>query len=251
MKMLGFILTVGLAAAAAAPALAENPPACRVAEPILETSYQLPLVAKAIDKKQLDIIVVGAGSSTLPGPNGAKRAYPARLQSALAEKLPGVTVKVTTDVKAGTTATDALKSIVSGISSAKPALLVWQAGTVDAMRSVELDAFSATLDKGIDAAHNAKTDVVLLNAQYSPRTESIIALGNYMDNMRWVALQHEIPLFDRFGIMKLWAELGTFDFNTATNKLDMAEQVHDCIGRLLADLILEAAKPVEPSKGVR
>ena len=40
----------------------------------------------------------------------------------------------------------------------------------------------------------------------------MIALGTYADDMRWVALQQEVPLFDRFSIMKLWADLGTFDF---------------------------------------
>ena len=64
--------------------------------------------------------------------------------------------------------------------------------------------------------------------------------------MRWVALQQEVPLFDRFSIMKLWADLGTFDLYSATKKLDIAERVHDCIGRLLADLVIEAAKPDEP-----
>ena len=64
--------------------------------------------------------------------------------------------------------------------------------------------------------------------------------------MRWVALQHEVPLFDRFNVMRLWAELGTFDFTNSANKLDTAEQVHDCIGRLLADLIVEAAKQGGP-----
>ena len=60
-----------------------------------------------------------------------------------------------------------------------------------------------------------------------------------------------VPLFDRFAIMKLWAELGTFDFTTATNKLDMAQHVHDCIGRLLADLVVEAAKPGGPQANGR
>ena len=30
----------------------------------------------------------------------------------------------------------------------------------------------------------------------------MIALGTYAENMRWVALQQEAPLFDRFSIMK-------------------------------------------------
>jgi hypothetical protein len=80
----------------------------------------------------------------------------------------------------------------------------------------------------------------------------MIALSTYSEDMRWVALQQEVPLFDRFSIMRLWSDLGTFDLYSATKKLDIAEQVHDCIGRLLADLVIAAAKPAEqPTNGSR
>jgi hypothetical protein len=114
------------------------------------------------------------------------------------------------------------------------------------MQAIDTDQFKAALDHGIKLAHSAGADIILVNAQYSPRTESMIALGAYAEIMRWVALQQEAPVFDRFAIMKLWSDLGTFDLYSATKKLDMAERVHDCIGRLLADLVIESAKPDEP-----
>jgi hypothetical protein len=234
----------------AVPVLAEPPvgqPAeCRVAQHQIENSFKLPRVAGAIAAKRLDILVVGAGSSALPGPDGAKNSYPARLQAALQELLPGVTVKVTTDVQARRTAAEMVKALPADLAAAKPALVVWQTGTVDAMQAVDPDQFNQALDKGINTARSAGADIVLINSQYSPRTDSMIALGTYADNMRWVAVQHEVPLFDRFSIMKLWADLGTFDFYAATKKFDMAEKVHDCIGRLLADLVIGATKPEEP-----
>jgi len=238
-------LAVALTGACATVAKAEMPAPCRVVEHQLDRETGLPRVAKAIANKKLDILVIGAGSSSLPG-SGADKAYPSRLQAALAEQLPGVAVTVTTDIKPGRTAADAIKPLISDLASIKPVLTIWQAGTVDAMRSVEVDAFSAALDQGIDASHKAGSDVILVNAQYSPRTESIIALGAYSDNMRWAALRHEIPLFDRFALMKSWAELGTFDFTATTKKLEIAEQVHDCIGRLLADVVINGAKISEP-----
>jgi hypothetical protein len=228
------------------PAFAEHPAECRVAENLIADDFSLPQVTRALAAKHLDILVVGAGSSVLPGPNGVKNAYPSRLQLALSEKLPGVTIKVTMDVQAKRTATDMVKSLPAALAKAKPALMVWQTGTVDAMQAVDPDQFSAALDKGINFAHSAGADVVLVNAQYSPRTESMIALGIYEENMRWVAVQQEVPLFDRFSIMKLWSDLGTFDLYSATKKLDIAERVHDCIGRLLADLVTESVKSAEP-----
>lgn len=232
-------------------ARAEHPAECRVAEAQVEINFPLPRVTQALDRRQLDILVIGAGSSTLPGTTGGNNAYPARLQAALSEKFPSVTIKVTTDAKSGRTAPESYKALLAGLKSVKPALTLWQAGTVDAMQMVELDAFNAALGYGVEKAHAAGSDVILINGQYSPRTESMIALGTYAENMRWVALQQEIPLLDRFSIMKLWAELGTFDFSTSTKKLDMAERVHDCIGRLLADLIVEASKPVAAPAGAR
>ena len=227
----------------AGPAAAEHPAECRVAAHLVENAFPLPQVARAIASKKLDILVVGAGSSMLPGPGGIRNAYPARLQAALAEKLAGVAVAVATDVKLRRTAAQMVAALPADLAASKPALLVWQTGTVDAMQGVDQDQFAQALDKGINIARSAGADVVLINAQYSPRTESMIQLGNYIENMRWVAVQQEVPLFDRFGIMNLWADLGTFDFYSATKKLDMAERVHDCIGRLLSDLVVEAAKP--------
>jgi hypothetical protein len=230
----------------AGPAWAEHPAECRLGVQQVERDFPLPQVTRALAAKRLDILVVGAGSSLLPGLNGAKNAYPGRLQHALSAKLPGIAVKVTTDVQARRTAAEMVKTMAPPLAAAKPALMVWQTGTVDAMRSIDTDQFRAALEQGISIARSAGADVVLINAQYSPRTESMIALGTYAEHMRWVALQQEVPLFDRFSIMKLWADLGTFDLYSATKKLDMAEQVHDCIGQLLADLIIESAKPDEP-----
>ncbi|MBV9955469.1 MAG: SGNH/GDSL hydrolase family protein [Pseudolabrys sp.] len=250
MRMLGSALLVLVATAVPVVAVPDHPAECRIAENQLDHGAELPNVIKAIKAKQFNILVIGAGSSTLPGADGATKAYPARLQAVLAERLPGVTVNVSTDVKSGRTAPEALATLKSALAS-KPALVVWQAGTVDAMKSLELDSFNAALDKGVATVQRAGADVILINGQYSPRTESLIALSTYAENMRWVALRRGIPLLDRFNIMKVWAELGTFDFETPTKKLDIAERVHDCIGRLLGDLVVEGSKTVAPPGGGR
>jgi len=224
---------------------ADHQAECQVAAHQVENIFALPHVAKAITAKHLQILVLGAGSSLLPG--GVGEAYPARLQHALTEKIPGVDVKLATDVKPKRTALEMVKSLPAALATEKPQLVIWQTGTADAIQAVDPDQFSQTLDKGINTARSAGADVIFINQQYSPRTESMIALSTYTDTMRWVAVQQEVPLFDRFRVMKLWSDLGTFDLYSATKKLDIAERVHDCIGRLLADLVIEATKPTEPN----
>ena len=234
------------AAVFAAPAAAEHPAECFVTGHRSEVDFPLTATARAIAAGKLSILVLGAGSSSLPGPNGVKNAFPERLREALVAKLPGVEVIMTADVKARRTAADMVKVLPAALAAAQPALLIWQTATVDAMQGVDPERFSHHLDIGINTARSANADVVFINPQYSPRTESMIALGTYVENMRWVALQQEVPVFDRFNLMKAWADLGTFDLYSPTKKLDMAERVHDCIGRLLAGLIVEAAKPGAP-----
>lgn len=235
-----------LACATPVTALAEHPAECNAAGDQSQIDFPLAATARAIAAKRLIVLVMGAGSSSLPGPNGMKNAYPERMRQALTANLPGVEVKVATDIKPRRTAADMVKALPAALAAAKPALMIWQTATVDAMQAIDPERFSHYLDEGINTARSAGADVILVNPQYSPRTESMIALGIYAENMRWVALQHEVPVFDRFNLMKTWADLGTFDLYSATKKLDIAERVHDCIGRLLADLIVEAAKASAP-----
>jgi hypothetical protein len=229
------------------PAWAQNQDVCRTAEAQVGTGFALPHAAQALANKRLNILVVGAGSSALPGPDGVSKAYPGRLQAALAAALPQeVAIKVATDVEPRRTAEQMIRMLTPALANIRPALVIWQTGTVDAVRGVDSDQFSQSLEQGISMTRAAGADLILVNAQYSPRTESMIALGAYADLMRRVASQQEVPLFDRFSVMRTWADLGIFDFNAATKKLDTAEHVHDCIGRLLADLVLESVKLAEP-----
>ncbi len=240
------LLALAVLTGPAGPARADMPAECRVARHLVEDGLRLPGAAAAIAAKHLNVLVLGAGSSVLPGQGGVNLAYPERLRLALVEALPGVAVTLTTDVTPHRTAAQMAAALALDLEKVKPDLLVWQTGTVDAMEGADTDEFSQALEKGIGAAKAAGAETVLVNAQYSPRTESMIALGNYAEIMRWVAVQHEMPLFDRFAIMKLWADFGTFDFFSATKNLDMAGRVHDCIGQLLAALVVDAAKPEAP-----
>jgi len=121
----------------------------------------------------------------------------------------------------------------------KPDLVVWQTGTVDAIRRVELDEFRAALEAGVDTLQTGGADVMLMNMQYSPRTESMIAVAPYVDEMRSVAQQRDLALFDRFAIMRNWSDEGAFDFYAAGRDNGLAQRVHDCLGRAIGTLVIE------------
>jgi hypothetical protein len=236
-------LVAAWACALAGGAFAAEDGACAVAADLVSTDVGLSHVAAAITKaRHLDIAVMGTGSSILPGSSGADVAYPARLQATLSKRLPGVEIKVLSYARTKQTAAEMADGFGKVLTGAKPALVIWQTGTVDAMKGIDPDEFRAALGDGVAALQSNGSDVVLMNMQYSPRTETMIALNTYADNMRWVAQNREVPLFDRFAIMKQWSELGTFDLYGATRNVETAAHVHECIGELLSDLVLEGVK---------
>src|SRR5450759_4154459 len=232
--MLAGVLTV-------APARAEDAAqSCDVPAYLLSTESELPKVADAVTTgHRLDILVVGSRSSTIATSEAS--AYPARLQATLREKLPSVAVNLAVEIQVKKTAEEVAGDFVKLMEAKKPTLVIWQTGTFDAMRSIDPDDFRGAVDEGVAALQKAGADVVLVNLQYSPRTETMISVPPYLDNMRVVAQQHDVPLFDRFAIMRHWNDTGDFDLFSAFHGLELAKRVHDCLGRALSRFVIDAA----------
>ena len=232
-----------LAAAGAITANAQQQDPCAVPGYLLFGDSALERVSAAVQKtKELKIAVVGTASSVLPGADGADNAYPARLEAALSRRLPGVKTTVVAYAKPRQTAGEMSKILQKLLLEEKPTLVIWQTGTFDALRGVDLEEFRANLASGVERLQGGGADVILMNMQYSPRTESMIALGGYADNMRWVAREREVPLFDRLAIMRHWNDSGSLDLYAATRDVALAKRAHDCIGRALASMIIDAAQ---------
>ena len=157
-------------------------------------------------------------------------------------------VNVSVEILPKQTAEEAGSGFVKLLEAKKPVLVIWQTGTVDAMRSIDADDFRGAVDQGVVALQNAGADVILMNLQYSPRTETMISGSPYMDNMRAVAQEHDIPLFDRFAIMRQWNEQGDFDLFSAVHGTELAKRVHNCLGRALSTFVLDAAHPSPPQQ---
>lgn len=216
--------------------------ACEVPDYLLTSESPLAKVADAIKTRQrLDILVVGSGSSVLAGPDGISTSYPARLESALREKLTGITVNVSTDVQVKKTAAEVAEGLEKLARDRKPTLVIWQTGTVDAVKSVDPDDFRAAIDDGVTALQGAGADVLLMNLQYSPRMETMITVAPYLDNMRVGAQEHNVPLFDRFATMRHWNENGQFDLFNTHHGFGLAKRVHECLGQTLAAFVIEVA----------
>jgi len=240
---LGRAVAVGAMVLCSAVVRGEDADTCAVPSYLLFGDSSLDRVHTEVDKKhELNIVTLGGTSSSLPGPDGASFAYPARLAAALTRRLPGIKVTVTALTKPRQNAKEMLKTIDQLLLDHKPSLVVWQTGTYDAVQGTDPEEFRASVAEGVEKLQAAGADAVLVNMQYSPRTESIVAVGAYADGMRWVSREHEVPVFDRLAIMRHWYDQGQFDLYKATKDLQMAKNVHDCLGRALAATIIDAAR---------
>jgi hypothetical protein len=253
--VLGAVVVAGLLAAApvcaqdntAAPAQAEHKAEqkpCDVQGDLLNPGdTSLDKVAAAVkERKKLEVMVVGSGSSSIASPDGASLAYPVRFQSYLRERLPGVEVNVTTNLQPKKTAEEVADALHVLVTERKADLTIWQTGTVDAIRTIHPDDFRNAVDEGITAIKSAGSDAVLMNLQFSPRMETMLPTTPYLDNIRAVAQQQDVPLFDRYSIMQSWSENGVFDLSNSSRSFALAKSVHDCLGKALAGLVVAAAK---------
>jgi hypothetical protein len=237
--ILSLMMLAGLLAGPLARA-EDAPHACEVPAYLLSSDSALARVAAAVKGgKALNVLVVGSRSSTIPSEEAS--AYPAWLLETLKERLGTLPVNLSVEIQSGKTAEEVAATLVKLVEAKNPTLVIWQTGTYDAIRGIDPDEFRSAVDEGVAALQKAGVDVVLVNLQYSPRTETMTSAPPYLDNMRVVAQQHDIPLFDRFAIMRHWNDSGDFNLFSATHGAELAKRVHACLGRALSKFVIDAA----------
>jgi hypothetical protein len=239
MRMLSATLTLGLILLAAGPTRAETD-SCNVPSNLVETLARLPRVGFSVKRdRKLEILVLSAAPK-FSGEASSLKSYPYYLESELRERLKGTDVHVFAQSEPRKTTIEIAKDLPRLLTERQPVLVIWQTGTVEAMRGIDPDGYGRTLDSGVAALQNGGADVILVNQQFSPRTDFMFDGMPYTENMRWVSQTRDTPLFNRYEVMKYWGETGAFDL-TALKNNGTYEKVHRCIGRLIADLVMQAA----------
>lgn len=233
-----------LAAAAglAVDARAAAPGPCEVPERILSVDADLPHARAQLKAgKPLSILIVNSARGTTQPPAPT---YPTHLATGLREALPGREIAVQVLSFPGETAETMIAPLKIAVKTQHPGLVVWQTGTVDAMRGVDPEAFSAALTAGIDAVHALGADLLVMDMQYSPQTAQIIDFAPYVKYVGWASQNAGVFRFPRYDIMQYWVESGSVDFGSdnADAQRTAFDFVHRCVGTLLADSIAAMVK---------
>jgi lysophospholipase L1-like esterase len=205
-------------------------------------TYEPPLTktSQAFASGRRVVIAALGGASTVGlAAGGLELAWPARLSAVLAEKFPSARIKVVNLAVARQTAKRAVERLERDVLSLKPTLVIWETGTMEAVRGIDVDEFRGTVQAGIDKLRAAGVDVVLMNTQFSRETEAMIYFEPYLIAMRELADVNDVALFRRYGIMRHWAESGALDLRTADDekRRQLAARLYDCIGRAMAEFV--------------
>ena len=241
------ILILGtLGASARASAAAPEPSTlCAVPEALEYSELALPHVAARLKAGEpVRIVVMGSGSSAGMGATRAENAYPERLGGELARRFPKARFVIVNLSKRGQLAEDMAARFAHDVLGEQPALVIWQTGTVDAVKGVDAEAFADTLESGIDELKGHGADVILMNLPYNPHISTILNVTPYRDDMAWVAQSKAVILFDRYAMMRYWSETDVIDFSNPS-QADQAKTddlVHGCIAYRLAAMVENAVK---------
>lgn len=220
---------------------------CAVPDYFVSPYFKLAKTSVAVRKsKALEVLVLSsAPSQTRVGDK--LRSYPSFLEAALKERLPEHKISVTVHAEPRRAISEYLSSLNKIITARKPDLVIWQTGTVEALRGVGADQYERDLEAGIKRIRSSGADVLLVNPQYSPRMTLLTNSAAICDRIKRVAAYADVPLFNRYNLMKHWNENYTFDF-TALKNDGSFEKVHRCLGHALAEYIARGASFAEIAK---
>jgi hypothetical protein len=242
----GLILAGSLASGMAEALAQETGADCRVPAEIVADDPKLKATAAQFAaKKPVTIVAIGGASTagTASG-NGDQDGYPRRLQEALRRRHPGLSITVLNKGVPRQLTQQMVERFATDVYPAEPTLVLWETGTVDAVRGTDVDAFTDAVQQGIAALHQHNYDVMLINMQYNPSTGSVINFQPYLEALTHAADLDDVFIFRRYEIMKYWSESGVFDFVDVPKerRVRLAQDVYSCIGEALAEAIDHAAE---------
>lgn len=228
----------------AAHAQSVTQPVCAAPAELTRTGFALPRLARSLDDKTPTTILVVNSSAAKKKPAGAEkdatpRTFPSYIEETLRQRYPDGGIVVATQNQPRATAQALLTVLPDLIRVNKPALLIWQTGTYDAILGADINAFADAVGDGIRLAQAARADVILVGPQYSPRTSFAFDVAPYNTTLEWTARANGVPFFDRYDIMRFWDQEGIFDLEAARPSPSLFEDVHRCVGRLLVGMIAD------------
>lgn len=249
------ILAISLFLAASGSALSatESKLGCTIPAEYTQPNDPLTSVAAALAaNRPVAILALGSGSTVgqRSGRTGKAFAgntpgasFPFRMVEALRSLRPNAHFTLTVAGGRNMTAEDMLTVLRKQLADHHYDLLLWQTGTVEAVRGLRPEALHDVLEEGIDAAAQKHTDVVLVDPQYSRFLRANIDVEPYEWVMQQTADHAGVGLFQRLALTQTWVNSGEVDLERVER--DQRDKtialLNACLGQALAEYVLAGA----------
>jgi lysophospholipase L1-like esterase len=226
------------------PAQSAAERACTIPDEWALSELRLPATrASLAHGGPIRIAALGA-ASTAGAAAGAGYTYPDRLAARLAAALGGTAVTVLNEGVRGQTVEDMAARLEREIISEGVSLVIWEVGTVEAARSLDLETLGENLTNGMGRLKAAGIDIILMDMQYAPSTSAVIDYDRYLELVHQAADNEGVPVYHRFEIMRAWNEAGVLDLDNyrPKDRPELARELYDCLAAGLADGIAKALR---------
>jgi lysophospholipase L1-like esterase len=190
----------------------------------------------------LTVVAIGSSSTEGVGATAPDRTYPAQLATRLAAAFPSSTVSVLNRGVSSEVASQTVLRFDRDVFAYAPDLVIWQVGTNDVLRGVDLGAFTSTLEAGVQRLGSSGADVVLLDSQRFPGAGESEQMGRIQAAIAAVASEHAVPLIPRYAWMTEMLTSGayTFDQLLAGDRLHPSDLMYGCMAYYAAAAIAAA-----------
>jgi acyl-CoA thioesterase I len=254
MKLPDACRLVVLWAMIAGPALAAAdsvavPERCAAPEELVSVADELPHVTAALHPGGvLDVLVVGSastfGHSMLAPKVPGVVTFPWRMAAALEAAVPDLKVKLTIRGGPGTTAGEMADVIRNQLAAQPYQLVLWQTGSVEAVKNLPPGDFTQALVNGADAAAEHGADMMLVDPQFSRFLQAHANVEPYEQALEQVAAMPGVVLLRRFELMRFWADGGQLDLERVpeSERGPTLDLLHTCLGAYLARMALAGAR---------
>jgi hypothetical protein len=243
------LLLALLVAAAPMPSRAQHlaaaPEACEAPPDLATPDAPLPHFQAALASGDV-VHVLAIGSGTTVGEvNGTPGAsFPYRMVEALQAARPAVKFELTVRGGRNMTAETMLKLLKADLALEHYPLVLWQTGTVEAVRGMRPDMMRAVLQEGIDDVQAAGGDLVFVDPQFSRFLRANTDIDPYQSVLQQVATMPGVALFHRFDLMRGWASDGRLDLERVRKpeREKAVTLLNTCLGNVLAAFMLSGAE---------
>jgi hypothetical protein len=167
---------------------------------------------------------------------------------ALHAALPKVDFELTVKGARGMTAQDMLPVLDAAVAAHSYPLVLWQTGTVEAVRALRPDGMHAALAAGVAHVRARGGDTVLIDPNYSRALRANTEIDPYMQVLRQVADMPGVVLFPRYDVTRAWVDKAALDVEKApkADRVAAIDELHRCVGEALAAFVLNGLHAAGP-----